>query len=393
MLAKIYEQNPSEKELQRVVDALERDEIIIYPTDSVYAFGCSLRSPKAIERLRRIRGKSEEKFTVVFENIAQVAEYCRVDNAVFRILKRNLPGPFTFVLAASARIPDKALERRRTIGVRIPASPVARAVVGALGCPMITTSVKDDDQVVEYTTDPELIHERYGREVVITMDADLQDSPDEIPELRRMILEEGYDLVSGWKKKRHDPIGKRWPSKFFNWTARAASGIRLHDFNCGLKAYRRKVVKAIEVYGEMHRFIPFLAKQAGFGRIGEKVVDHRARKYGSSKFGLERTVKGYLDLITVLFMTHFGRSPMYFFGSLGTLMFLMGGGTTVWIIAEKLWKQSHALPLRAVTDQPLFYLAILAVILGVQLFLAGFLGELINRGSSERNKYLIDKTL
>jgi hypothetical protein len=221
----------------------------------------------------------------------------------------------------------------------------------------------------------------------------LQDSPDEIPELRRMILEEGYDLVSGWKKKRHDPIGKRWPSKFFNWTARAASGIRLHDFNCGLKAYRRKVVKAIEVYGEMHRFIPFLAKQAGFGRIGEKVVDHRARKYGSSKFGLERTVKGYLDLITVLFMTHFGRSPMYFFGSLGTLMFLMGGGTTVWIIAEKLWKQSHALPLRAVTDQPLFYLAILAVILGVQLFLAGFLGELINRGSSERNKYLIDKTL
>ena len=230
-------------------------------------------------------------------------------------------------------------------------------------------------------------------EVVFTMDADLQDSPDEIPALRHMVLDEGYDLVSGWKKKRHDPAGKRWPSKFFNWTARTVSGIGLHDFNCGLKAYRRKVVKAIEVYGEMHRFIPFLAKQAGFGRIGEKVVDHRARKYGSSKFGLERTVKGYLDLITVLFMTHFGRSPMYFFGSLGTLMFLMGGGTTVWIIAEKLWKQSHALPLRAVTDQPLFYLAILAVILGVQLFLAGFLGELINRGSSERNKYLIDKTL
>ena len=230
-------------------------------------------------------------------------------------------------------------------------------------------------------------------EVVITMDADLQDSPDEIPELRRMILEEGYDLVSGWKKKRHDPIGKRWPSKFFNWTARAASGIRLHDFNCGLKAYRRKVVKAIEVYGEMHRFIPILAKQAGFRRIGEKVVDHHARKYGHSKFGVERMVKGYLDLISVLFMSHFGRSPMYFFGSLGTLMFLLGGGTTVWIIAEKLWKQFHDLPLRAVTDQPLFYLAILAVILGVQLFLAGFLGELINRNSSERNKYLIDKTL
>lgn len=230
-------------------------------------------------------------------------------------------------------------------------------------------------------------------EVVITMDADLQDSPDEIPELRRMILEEGYDLVSGWKKRRHDPVGKRWPSKFFNWTARTVSGIKLHDFNCGLKAYRRKVVKAIEVYGEMHRFIPILAKQAGFRRIGEKVVDHHARKYGHSKFGMERMVKGYLDLISVLFMSHFGRSPMYFFGSLGTLMFLVGGGTTVWIIAEKLWKQFHDLPLRAVTDQPLFYLAILAVILGVQLFLAGFLGELINRGSSERNKYLIDKTL
>ena len=230
-------------------------------------------------------------------------------------------------------------------------------------------------------------------EVVFTMDADLQDSPDEIPALRRMILDEGYDLVSGWKKKRYDPIGKRWPSKFFNWTARRASGIRLHDFNCGLKAYRRKVVKSIEVYGEMHRFIPILAKQAGFRRIGEKVVEHRARKYGHSKFGLERTVKGYLDLISVMFMTHFGRSPMYFFGSLGTLMFLLGGGTTCWLIGEKLWKQYHGLPLRGVTDQPLFYLAILAVILGVQLFLAGFLGELINRNSTDRNKYLIDKTL
>lgn len=230
-------------------------------------------------------------------------------------------------------------------------------------------------------------------EVVVTMDADLQDSPDEIPELRRMILEEGYDLVSGWKRKRHDPVGKRWPSKFFNWMARAATGIRLHDFNCGLKAYRSKVVKSIEVYGEMHRFIPVLARQAGFRHIGEKVVDHHARKYGRSKFGMERMVKGYLDLITVLFMSHFGRSPMYFFGGLGTLMFLLGGGTTVWIIVGKLWKQAHALPLRPVTEQPLFYLAILAVILGVQLFLAGFLGELINRGSSDRNKYLIDKTL
>ncbi|MDE6507165.1 MAG: glycosyltransferase family 2 protein [Alistipes sp.] len=230
-------------------------------------------------------------------------------------------------------------------------------------------------------------------EVVFTMDADLQDSPDEIPAMRSMILDEGYDLVSGWKRKRFDPVGKRWPSKFFNWTARVASGIRLHDFNCGLKAYRRKVVKSIEVYGEMHRFIPILARKAGFRRIGEKVVEHHPRKYGCSKFGLERMVKGYLDLITVLFMSHFGRSPMYFFGGLGTLMFFFGGVTTVWVIAAKLWKQAHGLPLRPVADQPLFYLAMLAVVLGVQLFLAGFLGELVNRGSSDRNKYLIDKQL
>lgn len=176
MLAKIYEQSPSEKELRRVVDLLERDEIIIYPTDSVYAFGCSLRSAKAIERLRRIKGKGDGEFTVVFENIAQVAEYCRVDNAVFKILKRNLPGPFTFVLAASARIPDKALERRRTIGIRIPANAVARSVVGALGCPMVTTSVKDDDEVVEYTTDPELIHERHGSDVALVIDGGIGDN-------------------------------------------------------------------------------------------------------------------------------------------------------------------------------------------------------------------------
>lgn len=230
-------------------------------------------------------------------------------------------------------------------------------------------------------------------EVVITMDADLQDSPDEIPELRRMILEEGYDLVSGWKRKRYDPIGKRWPSKFFNWTARKASHIRLHDFNCGLKAYRRKVIKAIEVYGEMHRFIPILARNAGFRKIGEKVVEHRARKYGQSKFGLERMIKGYLDLISVMFMSCFGRSPMYLFGSLGTLMFLFGGGTTAWLIGVKIYKQLHALPLRPVTEQPLFYLAITAIILGVQLFLAGFLGEMINRNSSDRNRYLIDKRI
>ena len=230
-------------------------------------------------------------------------------------------------------------------------------------------------------------------EVVYTMDADLQDSPDEIPAMRKMILEEGYDLVSGWKRKRYDPIGKRLPSKFFNWTARKVSGIKLHDFNCGLKCYRKSVVKSIEGYGEMHRYIPILAKHAGFKHIGEKEVHHQARKYGVSKFGMERMVKGYLDLISVTFMSRFGRSPMYFFGGLGTLMFLVGGFTTCWVIGSKIYKQIMDLPLRPVTEQPLFYLAILAIILGVQLFLAGFLGELINRNSSDRNKYLIDKKL
>lgn len=230
-------------------------------------------------------------------------------------------------------------------------------------------------------------------DVVFTMDADLQDSPDEIPAMRRMILEDGYDLVSGWKRKRHDPIGKRWPSKFFNFTARVMSGIKLHDFNCGLKAYRRKVVKSIEVYGEMHRYIPILAKHAGFRRIGEKVVEHHERKFGKSKFGMERMVKGYLDLISVSFMSHFGRSPMYLFGGLGTLMFLFGGVTTVWVIADKLYSQSHGLEWRGVTEQPLFYLALLAIVLGVQLFLAGFIGELVNRRSTDRNNYLIDRII
>lgn len=229
--------------------------------------------------------------------------------------------------------------------------------------------------------------------VVITMDADLQDSPDEIPELYRMITEDGYDLVSGWKKQRHDPIGKRWPSKLFNATARAMSGIHLHDFNCGLKAYRNKVVKSIEVYGEMHRYIPILAQNAGFTRIGEKVVHHRARKYGHSKFGWERAIKGYLDLISVMFMSHFGRSPMYFFGGLGTIMFLFGFIAVIVIIAQKLYRQSHDMIFRPVTDQPLFFLCLLAVVLGVLLFLAGFLGELINRNSTDRNRYLIDERL
>lgn len=230
-------------------------------------------------------------------------------------------------------------------------------------------------------------------EVVLTMDADLQDSPDEIPEMRRMILEEGYDLVSGWKKKRYDPISKRWPSKFFNFTARVMSGIKLHDFNCGLKAYRRKVIKSIEVYGEMHRYIPILAKNAGFKRIGEKIVAHQERKYGVSKFGLERMVKGYLDLISVTFMSHFGRSPMYIFGGLGTLMFIFGGVTAMWIIIDKIYSQYNGFIWRGVTEQPMFYLALLAIVLGVQLFLAGFLGEMINRRSAERNNYLIDNRI
>ncbi len=230
-------------------------------------------------------------------------------------------------------------------------------------------------------------------DVVITMDADLQDSPDEIPGLYRMIREEGYDLVSGWKKHRHDPVGKRLPSKFFNATTRIVSGIKLHDMNCGLKAYRRPVVKSIEVYGEMHRYIPILAKQAGFRRIGEKVVEHRARKYGKSKYGIERMVKGYLDLITVSFMSRFGRRPMYLFGSLGTLMFIAGFVTAVWLIVDKLVKQAHGLPLRIVADQPMFYIAIVTLVLGVMLFLTGFLGELINRNASDRNKYSKDKII
>ena len=230
-------------------------------------------------------------------------------------------------------------------------------------------------------------------DVVITMDADLQDSPDEIPELYRMITEEGYDMVSGWKRKRHDPLGKTLPSKFFNATCRAVSGIKLNDFNCGLKAYRRRVVKSIEVFGEMHRYIPILAKQAGFRKIGEKVVEHRARPYGVSKYGWERMIKGYLDLITVMFLTRFGRSPMYFFGGTGTAMFLIGGFTALWVIIDKLTKQAAGIAVRAVTDQPLFFIALLAVVLGTMLFLAGFLGELINRGSSDRNNYKIDKTI
>ena len=226
--------------------------------------------------------------------------------------------------------------------------------------------------------------------VVVTMDADLQDSPEEIPEMYRMITEEGYDIVSGWKKQRFDnKLTKNLPSKLYNWTARKITGIKLHDMNCGLKAYRNEVVKNIEVYGEMHRYIPYLAKNAGFGRITEKPVQHQKRKYGVSKFGLERFVNGFLDLISLWFLSTFGKKPMHFFGFTGILMFLTGGFMTIWIIIEKLIQQSNGLKFRPVTDQPLFYLALLAVILGFQLFLAGFICEMVSRNSSERNHYNI----
>ena len=226
--------------------------------------------------------------------------------------------------------------------------------------------------------------------VVITMDADLQDSPDEIPELYRMIVEDGYDIVSGWKKQRFDnKLTKNLPSKLYNWAARKITGIKLHDMNCGLKAYRNEVVKNIEVYGEMHRYIPYLAKNAGFEKITEKPVQHQKRKYGVSKFGLERFVNGFLDLISLWFLSTFGKKPMHFFGFTGLVMFLVGGFMTVWVIAEKLIQQGRGLDFRPVTEQPLFYLALLAVILGFQLFLAGFICEMISRNSSERNSYKI----
>ena len=226
--------------------------------------------------------------------------------------------------------------------------------------------------------------------VVVTMDADLQDSPEEIPEIYRMVTEEGYDIVSGWKKQRFDnKLTKNLPSKLYNWTARKITGIKLHDMNCGLKAYRNEVVKNIEVYGEMHRYIPYLAKNAGFGRITEKPVHHQKRKYGVSKFGLERFVNGFLDLISLWFLSTFGKKPMHFFGFTGILMFLAGGILAIWIIAEKLIQQAHDLAFRPVTEQPLFYLALVAVLLGFQLFLAGFICEMVSRNSSERNQYNI----
>ena len=225
-------------------------------------------------------------------------------------------------------------------------------------------------------------------DVVITMDADLQDSPDEIPELYRMIKEEGYDVVSGWKQHRQDnKLTKNLPSKLYNWTARKVTGIKLHDMNCGLKAYKKEVVKSIEVYGEMHRYIPYLAKNAGYGKIGEKPVHHQKRKYGVSKFGLERFVNGFLDLMSLWFLSKFGKKPMHFFGTTGILMFLIGFVMTVWIIAAKLVHQAQGVRFRAVTDQPLFYLALLAVVLGAMFFLAGFLGEMVSRSAATRNDY------
>lgn len=231
-------------------------------------------------------------------------------------------------------------------------------------------------------------------DVVITMDADLQDSPDEIPELYRMITRDGFDLVSGYKKKRYDPLSKTIPTKLFNATARAVSGIKnLHDFNCGLKAYRKEVVKNIEVYGEMHRYIPYLAKNAGFNRIGEKVVIHQARKYGTTKFGLNRFVNGYLDLITLWFLSTFGIKPMHIFGFLGSLMFIFGFLAVIGVGAHKLYAMYTGQPYILVTDSPYFYLALTTMILGTQLFLAGFLGELIARNAPERNNYQIEKEL
>ena len=224
--------------------------------------------------------------------------------------------------------------------------------------------------------------------VVITMDADLQDSPDEIPELYRMIVEEGYDVVSGWKQHRQDnKLTKNLPSKLYNWTARKVTGIKLHDMNCGLKAYKKEVVKSIEVYGEMHRYIPYLAKNAGYVKIGEKPVHHQKRKYGVSKFGLERFVNGFLDLMSLWFLSKFGKKPMHFFGTSGILMFLIGFIMTAWVIIAKLVHQAQGIRYRAVTDQPLFYLALLAVVLGALFFLTGFIGEMISRSSASRNDY------
>ena len=230
-------------------------------------------------------------------------------------------------------------------------------------------------------------------EVVVTMDADLQDSPDELPDLHRMIVEEGYDLVSGWKKKRFDPLSKTIPTKLYNWATRKMSGINLHDFNCGLKAYRHDVVKSIEVYGEMHRYIPVIAKWAGFKNIGEKVVHHQERKYGTTKFGLIRFVNGPLDLLSISFVSRFGKKPMHLFGLMGTIMFIVGFFLVLYLGAEKLYYLNAKIKAPLVTSQPFFYIALTTMIMGVQLFLAGFLGEMLSRNAPDRNVYLESERL
>ncbi|MBL7950149.1 MAG: glycosyltransferase family 2 protein [Flavobacteriales bacterium] len=228
--------------------------------------------------------------------------------------------------------------------------------------------------------------------VVITMDADLQDDPDEVPELYRMITEDGFDLVSGWKQKRYDPLTKTIPTKLFNWTTRRASGVQLHDFNCGLKAYRKDVVKNIEVFGEMHRYIPFIAKKEGFGKIGEKVVKHHPRKFGHTKFGFSRFINGFLDLLTITFIFRFAKKPMHFFGGMGTLMFMVGFLSAAWVVGEKLW-HSFVLhhPAPRVADQGLFFVALTAMVIGVQLFTAGFVADLVSRNGTDRNRYRISE--
>ena len=247
-----------------------------------------------------------------------------------------------------------------------------------------------------YGKSPALFHgfkEAVG-DVVITMDADLQDSPDEIPELYKMIKEDGYDLVSGYKKKRYDPLSKTIPTKLFNATARKVSGIKnLHDFNCGLKAYKREVVKNIEVYGEMHRYIPYLAKNAGYLKIGEKIVHHQKRKYGKTKFGMSRFVNGYLDLLSLWFLSKFGKNPMHVFGLLGTLVFIIGFIAAIIVGAYKLWAMYHGSDYRLVTDSPYFYISLTMMIIGCQMFIAGFLGEMISRSASDRNKYQVEKKI
>ena len=228
-------------------------------------------------------------------------------------------------------------------------------------------------------------------DVVITMDADLQDSPDEIPALYDKIMKENFDLVSGWKQKRYDPFSKTIPTKLFNWAARKASGIYLHDFNCGLKSYKNTVVKSVEVHGEMHRYIPVLAKWAGFANITEQVVEHQSRKYGETKFGLERFVNGFLDLLTITFVTRFGKKPMHFFGVIGTLMFMLGFGIFGFIVIEKLYAISNSIQAKNIADMSIFYIALTSMIIGVQLFLAGFISEMISRSSNDRNNYQIEK--